>query len=696
MKKKNIIFILFIYLLSFRLVSQSVVSDSLKQALKTATNDTSRCNILNLLIEDEAEDEIWKLYNTQLLNLAEKNITTASPSLKKFYLKQIAISYKNSGLLSLNQGEATMALTHFNNNLKIEIELNDKKEVATTYNTIALIYQNKGDISIALEYYNNGLKIAQEIDYKEGIAGACNGLGSIYKNNGDIPKALSYYGKSLKIAEEIGDKTRTANYLNNIATLYYSQNEYAKALDYFNRSLKLREALKDKAGVASSLNNIGSILLKQNDTSKAENAFYTALKIQEKIGNKEGIAMSYNHLANLYQKNVSKALEYYTKSLTLRKEIEDVQGIANTLVKIGNLYLAQKDYNQATKYTLESMTYSKKIGFPASIKNAANQLSTIYKLTGNYKAAIENYELYITMRDSISNQENRKAAIRNQLQYEYGRKATADSIKVVNDKREVAIQLQHEKTQRIFLYAGLVLVLLFAGFMFNRFKVTQKQKHIIAKEKHRSEELLLNILPSEIAEELKQKGDAEAKLHHNVSVLFTDFKGFTQVSEKLTAKELIAELNYCFIAFDNIMHNYNIEKIKTIGDAYMAVCGLPLADDKHAQNSIDAAFDICSFMTTYKNERIAQNKPYFEVRIGIHSGDVVAGIVGVKKFAYDIWGDTVNIASRMESSGEPGKINISETTYQLVKQKYNCEPRGFIEAKGKGKLSMYFVTKFSA
>jgi class 3 adenylate cyclase/streptogramin lyase len=212
-------------------------------------------------------------------------------------------------------------------------------------------------------------------------------------------------------------------------------------------------------------------------------------------------------------------------------------------------------------------------------------------------------------------------------------------------------------------------------------------------EKKKSDDLLLNILPEEVAEELKAKGNADAQLIDEVTVLFTDFKGFTQLSERLTPKELVAEINECFSAFDLIMEKYGIEKIKTIGDAYMAAGGLPTPNQTHAIDVVRAAVDIQAFMKKHKQEREARGDLYFEIRIGIHTGPVVAGIVGIKKFQYDIWGDTVNTASRMESSGEIGKVNISGTTYELIKDRAECFYRGKISAKGKGDVDMYFVER---
>jgi class 3 adenylate cyclase/ligand-binding sensor domain-containing protein len=213
----------------------------------------------------------------------------------------------------------------------------------------------------------------------------------------------------------------------------------------------------------------------------------------------------------------------------------------------------------------------------------------------------------------------------------------------------------------------------------------------------RSDELLHNILPDEVAAELKEKGEAEARNFDQVTILFSDFKGFTGISEQLTAAELVKELNVCFKAFDGIITARGIEKIKTIGDAYMCAGGLP--DPKHGSPAdvVHAALEMQAFMMDRKAEHEAQGKPFFEMRVGIHTGPVVAGIVGVKKFQYDIWGDTVNTASRMESSGEVGQVNISGSTYTLVKDEPGLRftPRGKVQAKGKGEMEMYFVRRSS-
>ena len=206
-------------------------------------------------------------------------------------------------------------------------------------------------------------------------------------------------------------------------------------------------------------------------------------------------------------------------------------------------------------------------------------------------------------------------------------------------------------------------------------------------EKQKSDDLLLNILPEEVAEELKQTGASAARLYDEVSVLFTDFVDFTQMSEHLSPAALVAEIDTCFKAFDGIIEKHSLEKIKTVGDAYIAVSGLPAANSDHAASVVSAALEIRDYML----ERAKGHATTFGIRLGVHSGPVVAGIVGVKKFAYDIWGDTVNTAARMEQSSESGRLNISATTYALIKERFITTYRGEIEAKHKGRLGMYFV-----
>jgi class 3 adenylate cyclase len=263
-------------------------------------------------------------------------------------------------------------------------------------------------------------------------------------------------------------------------------------------------------------------------------------------------------------------------------------------------------------------------------------------------------------------------------------------------RREVL--LAEQRTQQTILLAAVGLVVLMAIGLYSRYHSVRKynreleaKNQVIREEKQRSEELLLNILPAVVADELKKQGFANARLHETVSVLFTDFVNFTKISEHLTPQELVAELDECFRAFDGIIARHGLEKIKVIGDAYMCVGGLTTPDADHADQVVSAALDIQAYLEERNAKHRERDLPVFEARLGIHTGPVVAGVVGLRKFAYDIWGDTVNVASRLETNSLPGKINISESTYQLIREKYACSYRGKIPTKNKGDVDMYFV-----
>lgn len=221
----------------------------------------------------------------------------------------------------------------------------------------------------------------------------------------------------------------------------------------------------------------------------------------------------------------------------------------------------------------------------------------------------------------------------------------------------------------------------------------EKKSALLEAEKIKSDKLLLNILPEEIAEELKRFGRSYARRHDQVSVMFADIKGFTTIAETMMPDELVSQLDEIFRAFDYIIEKYGMEKIKTIGDCYMCVSGLPTDEKENAKITIQAALDMQEFMLGLNGAKKVLNLPAFEIRIGIHTGPVVAGVVGLKKFVYDIWGDTVNLASQMEQHGLPGKINISGDTYSHVNGYFDCESRGKIATKSKAEIDMYFVKR---
>ena len=572
--------------------------------------------------------------------------------------------------------------------------LSDDTNKAKLLNTISYEYPYINPDE-GIKYGRLSLALAEKLKWKEGIAKANSSIGSNYETKADYAHALQFEYQALKIHEASGDKPNQALMLGNIGIIYHTQGDQVKAMEYDSLSLNMYRELRDKQGTARLLGNIANIYSTLHNYSKTLEYDLAAHAIIEEIGDKNLLANNLGNIGNVYadQGNSSKAMEYYFKTLALENEIGDKSGIVRNMGNIGETYLdiandttgsikpdslipsgRTANLHKAIEYLTNTIDSSKKIDHPQYIVAFSESLTEAYALSGDFKNALQTYRNYITVRDSIYNLKKNSDFARLQLDYEYG-------------KRDEALKYQKMRAQ-FFYITGIVVLLILSASIYRNFRVQKKSNAVITLEKIRSENLLLNILPSEVAEELKDKGTAAAKHFNNVTVLFTDFVSFTKVAETLTPQELIDELHTCFKEFDAIIDRHNIEKIKTIGDAYLAVGGLPIEIPGHAEKVIAAAIEIINFM---QKRKLLHGDKTFEVRIGIHSGSVVAGIVGVKKFAYDIWGDTVNVAARMEQNSEPNHINISQTTYEFVKDKFKCTYRGEIEAKNKGKLSMYFV-----
>ena len=628
--------------LSIYCQAQDTSIDSLKSILLRQKEDTSMVNTLNALADNLYRSEPSEAlgYGIQAKELAE-NLN---------YTKGLAYALKNIGLDYYMLGNYVEASINWEQSLTIFESLQDEAGASNLISNLGATYSFMGDNAKAIDYFLRALSMAEKKGDSMRIATCLLNIGSVYSFIPEtVDKALPYYLRAFDISESIDYPEAIGISSFNIGDYYLQNKAYDSALLFFEKSLTVNQNTIDEA---PTLNNIGKIYAEQGDFLTAIKYQKEALAKAEQMDGKLEMAQINLGLANTYYKQgkVNLAIEHFEKSKTISEEIESNNELKNAFEGLAGIYADQSDFRNAYRYQ--------------TLLNAIDK--RIYNIETD---------------DKIKN-----------LQFGYQLDKKQDEIEILEQQSEIE-QLTNKRQRVIIAAIGMtgLLLLLLAVLLYNRFKFAQRARKAIQKEKDRSENLLLNILPSQTAEELKEKGKAKARKYESVTILFTDFKEFTSIAAGLDPEVLVNEINECYIKFDQIVTKYGVEKIKTIGDAYMAAGGLPARNETHPFDVIKAAIEIRDYMLQLKTEREKANKLFFEIRIGIHSGPVVAGIVGIKKFAYDIWGDTVNCAARLEAASEPGKINISETTYQMIKEKYNCDYRGEIEAKNRGKLKMYFV-----
>lgn len=513
----------------------------------------------------------------------------------------------------------------------------------------AYVLMSIGKIEEALQKGYQALEISERFNYKKGIARTYTILALVEDSQSNFSKVIELNNKALQYIP-IKDSSRLKyQTYNNLGYAYIKMKMVDSAFKYITLAYDYAVKNNIETLIAYDLYNFGNIFLIKNQNDSA--------LVKYKLAEKRAIELDEFRLKN-----------YVFSSL-------------------GEVYRNLNKLDSSVFYYNKSLNLSKRKSQIDFARDAYLGLHQTYVKLDKYQDALLAYKDYIIFRDSVNSKEALVASGRIEAKYDFEKKSAVKDLEY-----KVEIEKQN-KSRNIAIGTGLMLLIIVGG-LYNRNKTIQKSKKIIEKERDRSDNLLLNILPAEIANELKEKGISEARDFELVTILFTDFKEFTQASEKLTAKELVEEINVCFKEFDNICNKYQIEKIKTIGDSYMAAGGLPVQFDESVKNTVLAALEMNQFILDRKNQLEAMGKQPFEMRLGIHSGPVVAGIVGVKKFQYDIWGDTVNTASRMESTGEIGKVNISNFTYNQIQNDpdFQFEYRGKVEAKGKGDIDMYFVS----
>ena len=501
-----------------------------------------------------------------------------------------------------------------------------------------------GDFDAALEAYFESIEVATESEMLLDAGKAKISVANLYAEMGNFANANIYYEDGISILRETDDQISLASALLNFGQTAFDEGNYDEALEYYQESGELFEQLDYPIGTAYNLGNIGMVYAEQGKDDLAESNINDAISILE--------------------------------------ELEDYYGISVYLTYMSEIYQRKDDFTTAASYAHRSLELARSSGLNNEISDANLNLSSLYEWRGDSVTAYRYYKDHIVYRDSVRNLEVIEQMADERTDFEVSQK-----------QFELDLVEQKRKNERIVNYATggvLIFIAILAYVLYRRFLFAKKTKQIIEQEKDRSDQLLLNILPQETADELKSEGKVKARKYDPVTVFFSDFKGFTSYSEGLSPEDLVETVGYYFSKFDSIVEKYGLEKIKTIGDAYMCVGGIHDNSEDHAERMIKAAMEIRDFVEETRKDDQAADKT-FDIRIGINTGPVVAGVVGSKKFAYDIWGDTVNVAARMESMSEPGMINISEQTYKLIKDKWPCDYRGEFEVKNRGMMKMYFV-----
>ena len=700
--------IAFFFLLPTLTFCQNNFLDSLLESSETAKADTNKVILLtDIAWEFKFDDpEKAKTYLDEALSLAQQ----------LQFPKGEGLAYNFRGVIEDIHGNPKAAIDFFQKALQIREKLGDRKGVASLYNNIGNVNENLGEYIPALNNYLMSQRIREEIGDTIGAARANYNIAILHESMGSYIEALDYIFLFLEETERTGDKEKIANGWNVVGNIYTELDNYGEALKAYKKALALHRELGNDWEESSALNNIANMndsmaeaLMDAGEIGDSTKALFDeavaihqqALVIREKLMDTSGIAEIYNNTGYVL-KNVGSYLKetgnqqsadsiwleaerYLLKALAIREAENDRIGIMEIFNGISDVRRREGRFAEALTYAKKYYEIAMEIEDQKFQQNGLKDLARIYNKLGEYKKAYKKRKDYDELRYSRFNAKRIKKEESRVALYS-DRKA-----KYENDLKQQALtsELERSKIIRNSLIGGAILMLLLVGLMLNRNK-------IIRKEKQRSDSLLLNILPEKTAEELKKNGKAKARYHEQVTVLFTDFKSFTSIAENTDPEALVAELDYCFQAFDEIISKYQIEKIKTIGDAYLCAAGLPSPSPTHAEDIVNAAIEIQRFMEQFSKKQRAEGKSEYLCRIGIHSGPVVSGVVGKKKFAYDIWGDTVNIAARMEQSGKVNQINISQSTYELLKDKFQFVQRGKIAAKNKGDMDMYFVDyKFS-
>jgi len=558
---------------------------------------------------------------------------------------------------------------------------------------IIVLLGTKGEYHKAIELSERLISLANLYGFESFVAIGTHDVGNAYWGLGMYDKALEYYAVALSDYELCGNNSGAVAIIGNIGNIYCLQGNYNTALEYYQRAIAEYEKMNELAGNARILSNIAGVYMNMSEYEKSLQYYTKALSIREQLKDQNGCAVIYGNLAgvNLYLKNFALGIEYAKKSLQIHTELDNTLDIAYSLMTLGNGFKDMGDYENALEFYLKSLSYQEKIDDKFLFASSMGDIGRLYFERDLSQSNLNESEKYLLKTVELSTQINAKLILyraykmlgrlyKYQLRWE---EAFEYFEKYHDLEKEVQSEEAKKQVERL---------------DYER-KQTERDKNLaVERAKHEAtEQLLHNVLPPSIAHRMIAGESLIAEKLENVSVLFADIVGFTKLSSRISAEELVAGLDRIFSAFDTLAEKHGLEKIKTIGDAYMVVSGAPEPCEDHAQAMAMMALEMMEAMKEFRSISTGEE---IQIRIGIHSGEVVAGVIGKKKFAYDLWGDAVNTASRMESHGEAGKIHISDDFRIAVETCRGASPhtiefieRGEIDIKGKGMMNTYFLER---
>ena len=639
--------------------------------------------------------------------LADAYLYQQSSDTAEIYYKRLIVKYKESGnvvrLVRIyqklanaydQQGNAGKSLFYY---LPIEdlIErFGSMQEKSILYNNLGRQYATLHDYKKAIEYFEKAELQCVYIpcDYPDVLYA---NMGIALHNIGNTKRGIEYLLKARAILVNRKDNVALANLEHLLAGVYFKSNDLYNAISHNNIAIELAKETKQATVLAEAYKTAADLYHELYDFEKAFAFYKNYLNLVDSVRLEE---QARQQRLNQQRSLLSEA-EGQIKYLIARQNYKDLE-LGQVRFERERLELLNKNLE------LESRQKEDKILLYQAQKavDGAKQRELISEAMRSRQALLLAARELDTEKQKREISELKRQDEIDRTQRMVDSTSRAQEVAILRKDKDITdLQLRQQDTFRRFVYGlGSLLIvilgLLALGWAFarrtnNRLnkqnRKIQAQNLEIAEERHKSDRLLRNVLPEQIAQELKTKGYATPRYYDSVTVVFTDFVNFTRLSANLAPEALVDELDECFLAFDEICEKHGLEKIKTIGDAYMCAGGIPIPNETHPTDAVAAAAEMLLWLQTRNNENA--NAIFQEMRIGVHTGPVVAGVIGKNKFAYDIWGDAVNLAARLEQHGVSGKINISTQTAEAVKGHYKVSYRGVKEVYNKDPMDMYFI-----